>query len=130
VATHDPNDERQGYNRSDPRMPFCPEDPRVGAHKFDAVDYEQRLTGPHACELRELEVTRGIARRLRAELIYGMPASTRGSSTDVHGLHLRDSHRQERLEDRVTLRSKIATWQMQTEDADTTLRWSFKRTAE
>jgi hypothetical protein len=75
VATHDPNDERQGYNRSDPRMPFCPEDPRVGAHKFDAVDYEQRLTGPHACELRELEVTRGIARRLRAELIYGMPAS-------------------------------------------------------
>jgi hypothetical protein len=74
VPTHNPN-EGQGYNLSDPQQPFCPEDPRVGAHKLDAEEYRQRLVGPHACELRELDVTRGIARRLRAELIYGMPAS-------------------------------------------------------
>ena len=35
---------------------------------------EARLSGPHACELRELDLARDIARRLRTELIYGMPA--------------------------------------------------------
>jgi hypothetical protein len=37
-------------------------------------DLEARLSGPHACELRELDLARDIARRLRTELIYGMPA--------------------------------------------------------
>ena len=37
-------------------------------------DLEARLSGPHACELRELDLARDIAHRLRTELIYGMPA--------------------------------------------------------
>jgi hypothetical protein len=74
VSTHDPNEGR-GYNRSDPLRPFCPEDAHEGARKLDPEAVLQRRTSPHACELTELDVARGIARRLRSELIYGMPAS-------------------------------------------------------
>ncbi len=74
MSTHDPNEGR-GYNLSDPQMPFCPEEPDGGARSFDPEELRALLTGPHACELRELELARGTARRLRAELIYGMPAS-------------------------------------------------------
>jgi hypothetical protein len=73
VSSHDPN-EGGGYNLSDPTMPFCPEEDR-GARRLDAEELRQRLRSPHACELRELDLARGIARRLRSELIYGMPAS-------------------------------------------------------
>jgi hypothetical protein len=75
VSTAEP-DERPGYNRVDPRSPFCLESDQ-GARSFSSEDVEalmRRKRGPDACELTELDITRGIARRLRAELIYGMPA--------------------------------------------------------
>ncbi len=71
------SEERQPYNLSDPRMPFCPE-PDQGARSFNEADVEalqRRMSGPDACELRELDIARGIARRLRAELIYGTPTT-------------------------------------------------------
>ena len=66
--------EGQGYNLSDPQMPFCPEDSGARSLGSSAGDLEARLRGPHACELRELDLARDIARRLRSEIIYGMPA--------------------------------------------------------
>src|SRR5215203_1664433 len=66
--------EGQGYNLSDPKMPFCPKDSGARSLGSSAGDLEARLRGPHACELRELDLARDIARRLRSELIYGMPA--------------------------------------------------------
>ena len=66
--------EGQGYNLSDPQMPFCPEDSGARFLGSDAGDLEARLRSPHGCELRELDLARDIARRLRTEMIYGMPA--------------------------------------------------------
>jgi hypothetical protein len=40
------------------------------------------LRSPHACEIRELDLACGIARRLRSELIYGMPASAQVYTED------------------------------------------------
>ena len=74
MSARDPN-ERRGYNFSDPQMPFCPDEAGV-CHFGDPAameSFEARLRGPHACELRELGEARDIARRLRTELIYGMP---------------------------------------------------------
>jgi hypothetical protein len=75
VFDHDQGEGR-GYNVSDPQMPFCPDPEEVGARPpGDSLgNLQARLRGPHACELRELDIARGIARRLRSELIYGMPA--------------------------------------------------------
>jgi hypothetical protein len=75
MSTRDPN-ERRGYNLSDPQMPFCPD--QGVRHSGDPAlmeSFRARRSGPHACELRELDLARDIARRLRAELIYGMPAA-------------------------------------------------------
>ncbi len=66
--------EGQGYNLSDPQMPFCAEDSGARSLGSSAGDLEARLRGPHGCELRELDLARDIARRLRSEMIYGMPA--------------------------------------------------------
>ena len=66
--------EGQGYNLSDPQMPFCLEDRGARSLGSYAGDLEARMRGPHACELRELDLARDMAHRLRAELIYGMPA--------------------------------------------------------
>jgi hypothetical protein len=57
-------------------MPFCPDETGPSARPLgDSLgDWEARRSGPHACELRELDLARDIARRLRTELIYGMPA--------------------------------------------------------
>jgi hypothetical protein len=76
MSTRDPN-VRRGYNLSDPRMPFCPEEADVRRLGDPAAmeSLEVRLSGPHACELRELDLARDIARRLRTELIYGMLAA-------------------------------------------------------
>jgi hypothetical protein len=73
VSDHDQG-EGQGYNLSDPQMPFCLED--RGARPLGSYtgDLEARMRGPHACELRELDLARDMAQRLRTELIYGMPA--------------------------------------------------------
>ena len=74
MSSDDPSKGR-GDNLSDPQMPFCP-DQGVG-HSGDPAlmeSFRARRSGPHACELRELDLARGVARRLRAELIYGMPA--------------------------------------------------------
>jgi hypothetical protein len=73
MSSYDPSEGGE-YNLSDPHMPFCPEDQGVRS----AGDYQQALEArrkgsPHACELRELDEARGIARRLRTEMIYGMP---------------------------------------------------------
>jgi hypothetical protein len=76
VSSHDPN-EGGGYNLSDPAMPFCPEGD-CGARRLDAEELRQRLRSPHACELRELD----LARRLRSELIYGMPAGAQVYTED------------------------------------------------
>jgi hypothetical protein len=76
MSTRDPS-ERRGYNLSDPQMPFCLDEAGV-RHFGDSAameSFEARLRGPHACELRELDLARDIARRLRTELIYGMPAA-------------------------------------------------------
>ena len=75
MSDHDQGEGR-GYNLSDPEMPFCLEETGASARSLgDSVgDLEARLSGPHACELRELDLARDIARRLRTELIYGMPA--------------------------------------------------------
>jgi hypothetical protein len=73
VSTDDPSEGR-GYNLSDPQRPFCPGEGGARALGSYVGDLEARLTGPHACELKELDLARGIARRLRTELIYGMPA--------------------------------------------------------
>jgi hypothetical protein len=53
---------------------FCVPYLRNGALGDSVGDLEARLSGPHACQLRELDLARDIARRLRTELIYGMPA--------------------------------------------------------
>jgi hypothetical protein len=66
--------EGEGYNLTDPQMPFCPEDSGGRSFGSSTGDLEARLRGPHACELRELDLARDIARRLRSEMIYGMPA--------------------------------------------------------
>jgi len=55
-------------------MPFCREDRGAGSLGSYTGDLEERMRGPHACELRELDLARDIAHRLRTELIYGMPA--------------------------------------------------------
>jgi hypothetical protein len=75
VSSYDPNEGRR-YNLSDPQMPFCPDETGPSARPLgDSLEeWEARRSGPHACELRELDLARGVARRLRAELIYGMPA--------------------------------------------------------
>jgi hypothetical protein len=73
VSDHDQG-EGQGYNLSDPQMPFCLEDRGAGSLGSYTGDLEARMRGPHACELRELDLARDIAHRLRTELIYGMPA--------------------------------------------------------
>jgi hypothetical protein len=73
VSDHDQG-EGQGYNLSDPQMPFCLEDRGAGSLGSYAGDLEARMRGPHACELRELDLARDMAHRLRTELIYGMPA--------------------------------------------------------
>jgi hypothetical protein len=75
VSDHE-RGERRGYNLSDLQMPFCPEErgARPLGSDRDRAALEARLSGPHACELRELDLARDIARRLRTELIYGMPA--------------------------------------------------------
>lgn len=75
MSAYDP-DEGRPYNLSDPRMPFCPEP--QGPRSFNEDDVEalrRRLEGPDACELRELDAARDIARRLRGELIYGTPTT-------------------------------------------------------
>ena len=75
MSDHDQGEGR-GYNLSEPQMPFCPDEASV-THFGDSAameSFKARLSGPHACELRELDLARGVARRLRAELIYGMPA--------------------------------------------------------
>ena len=66
--------EGQGYNLSDPQMPFCLEDRGARSLGSYTGDLEARMRGPHACELRELDLARDMAHRLRTELIYGMPA--------------------------------------------------------
>ena len=68
-------EESPRYNWTDPEMPFCIE-PDPGIHTFrpEALQaLEDRRRSPYACELKELDETRDIARRLRLELIYGMP---------------------------------------------------------
>jgi hypothetical protein len=73
VSDHDQG-EGQGYNLSDPQMPFCLEDGGARSLGSYTGDLEARMRGPHACELRELDLARDMAHRLRTELIYGMPA--------------------------------------------------------
>ena len=73
MSDHDQG-ESQGYNLSDPQMPFCLEDRGVRSLGSYTGDLEARMRGPHACELRELDLARDMAHRLRTELIYGMPA--------------------------------------------------------
>jgi hypothetical protein len=73
VSDHDQG-EGQGYNLSDPQMPFCLEDQGARSLGSYTGDLEARMRGPHACELRELDLARDMAHRLRTELIYGMPA--------------------------------------------------------
>jgi hypothetical protein len=73
VSDHDQG-EGQGYNLSDPQMPFCLEDRGARSLGSYTGDLEARMRGPHACELRELDLAREMAHRLRTELIYGMPA--------------------------------------------------------
>jgi hypothetical protein len=73
VSDHEQG-EGQGYNTSDPQMPFCPEGPGARPLGNYRADLAAWLRGPNARELRELDLARGIARRLRSELIYGMPA--------------------------------------------------------
>ncbi len=75
MSGHDPSEGGRGYNLSDPQMPFCPGEQGARSLGSAAEDLERRLKGPDACELRELDLARGTARRLRAELIYGMPAN-------------------------------------------------------
>jgi len=77
MSSYDPR-EGEGYNLSDPHMSFClgeagPSVRRLG-DSAARESLEARLSGPHACELRELDLARDVARRLRTELIYGMPA--------------------------------------------------------
>jgi hypothetical protein len=72
VSDHEQG-EGQGYNLSDPQMPFCTEDRGARSLGSYTGDLEARLRGPYACELRELDLVRDIAHRLRSELIYGMP---------------------------------------------------------
>jgi hypothetical protein len=78
VSDHEQGEGR-GYNLTDPQMPFCPDPEDVGARRLGSAagDLEARISGPHACELRELDLAQGIARRLRTEMIYGMPAEAR-----------------------------------------------------
>ena len=73
MSDHDQGEGR-GYNLSDPQMPFCREDQGARSLGSYTGDLEARMRGPHACELRELDLARDMAHRLRAELIYGMPA--------------------------------------------------------
>ena len=73
MSDHDQG-EGQGYNLSDPQMPFCLEDRGARSLGSYTGDLEARMSGPHACELRELDLAREMAHRLRTELIYGMPA--------------------------------------------------------
>jgi hypothetical protein len=73
VSDHDQG-EGQGYNLSDPQMPFCLEDRGARSLGSYTGDFEARMRSPHACELRELDLARDMAHRLRTELIYGMPA--------------------------------------------------------
>ena len=73
MSDHDQG-EGQGYNLSDPQMPFCLEDRGAGSLGPYTGDLEARMRGPHACELKELDLAREMAHRLRTELIYGMPA--------------------------------------------------------
>jgi hypothetical protein len=73
VSDHDQG-EGQGYNLSDPQMPFCPDDSGARSLGSYTGGLEERLRGPNACELRELDLAREMAHRLRTELIYGMPA--------------------------------------------------------
>ena len=73
MSDHDQG-EGQGYNLSDPQMPFCLEDQGARSLGSYTGDLEARMRGPHACELRELDLARDMAHRLRTELIYGMPA--------------------------------------------------------
>ena len=73
MSEHDQGEGR-GYNLSDPQRPFCPQEPGARPLGASREAFEARLSGPHACELRELDLARGVARRLRSELIYGMPA--------------------------------------------------------
>ena len=76
MSADDPRED-QAYNRSDPQMPFCPR-PDEGARPFSREDIDalmRQRSEPDDCELTELEITRGIARRLRAELIYAMPST-------------------------------------------------------
>jgi hypothetical protein len=76
VSSYDPS-EGGGYNLSDPHMPFCPDEASVRHFGDPAAmeSFKARLSGPHACELQELDLSRDIARRLRTEMIYGMPAA-------------------------------------------------------
>ncbi len=55
MSDHDQG-EGQGYNLSDPQMPFCREDRGAGSLGSYTGDLEARLRGPHACELRELDL--------------------------------------------------------------------------
>jgi hypothetical protein len=73
VSDHDQG-EGQGYNLSDPQMPFCLGDRGARSLGSYTGDLEARMRGSHACELRELDLARDMAHRLRTELIYGMPA--------------------------------------------------------
>ena len=73
MSDHDQREGR-GYNVSDPQMPFCLEDRGARSLGSYTGDLEARMRGPHACELRELDLARDMAHRLRTELIYGMPA--------------------------------------------------------
>jgi len=59
-------------------MPFCPDPEGPTARPLGDYrgDLEARLSGPHGCELRELDLARDIARRLRTEMIYSMPAES------------------------------------------------------
>ena len=73
MSDHDQG-EGQGYNLSDPQMPFCLEDRGARSLGSYSGDLEAPMRGPQACELRELDLARDMAHRLRTELIYGMPA--------------------------------------------------------
>src|SRR5215211_3489279 len=81
-------------------MPFCLEDQGARSLGSYTGDLEARMRGPHACELRELDLARDMAHRLRTELIYGMPAEAQiydeRQPADVHGVRLRGAHRKGR----------------------------------
>lgn len=73
MSQQNPSGRRQ-RNLSDPRTSYClDEESEGGARPLDFEDLKRRENDPYACELQELDLSRGIALRLRTELIYGYP---------------------------------------------------------